>query len=113
MWVFTAQGFISAVQHRGDRNLLMVRARTGQALEELAHMTGKGISQTPTADYPYRVVVERETFRSWLANEVERIDYDNFKNAAHVMGDPRYDEALMNVWSAMYSSEHLDSRDSG
>lgn len=110
MWIFTTQGFISGVQHRADRKLLMVRARTRQALEELADMSELAIEQTPSADYPFRVIVNRETFNSWLAREVEHIDYDNFKNAAHVMGDQRYDDALMNVWSVMYSSEPPDSR---
>ena len=112
MWIFTTQGFVSAVQHRADRTLLMVRARTRQALEELADMSEMGILQTQSADYPFRVVVDRESFQSWVALEVELIDYDNFKNAAHVMGDQRYDDALMNVWTVMYSSEPSDSRHS-
>lgn len=112
MWVFTTEGFVSAVQHRDDRKLLMVRARTRQALEELADISEEGILQTPSADYPFRVVVDRKTFNSWLGLEVEHIDYDNFKGAAHMLGDQRYDDALMDVWSVMYSSEHPDSRQS-
>lgn len=112
MWVFTTRGFISAVQHRDNHEMLMVRARTEQALDELANMTRKEISRTPSADYPFRLVVDREMFNAWLANEVDNIDYGNFKNAAHVLGDPSYDDALMDVWSAMYASEHPDSRKS-
>lgn len=73
-------------------------------------MTGAAIEQTPTADYPFRITVERKLFSQWVDREVQAVDYFNFKDAAHSLGDKRYDAALMQVWSAMYDSEADDTR---
>ena len=110
MWVFTTAGFVSAVAHRTKPDSLMVRARAKYALDELAHHSGTTIEDTPTVDYPFRITVTRELFGKWVAAVVRDIDYDNFKDAAHDLGDARYDRALMQVWSAMYESSPADAR---
>ena len=110
MWVFTTAGFVSAVAHRTKPDSLMVRARARYALDELAQHSGNAIEATPTGDYPFRITVTRELFSKWVAAVARDIDYDNFKNAAHDLGDTRYDRALMQVWSAMYESSPADAR---
>lgn len=110
MWIFTTKGFVSAVAHRAEPNNLMIRARARYSLDELATRSGSSIEATPYGDYPFRITVDRELFVEWVAEQVRDIDYDNFKNAAHDLGDKRYDHALMRVWSAMYESSPPDSR---
>lgn len=112
MWIFTTEGFVSAVEHRHGANSLMVRARSKHALLELSRRTSGVVEQSPDADYPFRLTVSREVFSQWLSAEVSAINYFNFKDAAHALGDRRYDRALMSVWSAMYESEPDDSRGS-
>ena len=110
MWVFTTAGFVSAVAHRDEPNTLMVRARARYALDELAQHSGAEVVATPTGDYPFRITVSRELFSKWVAAVARDIDYTNFKDAAHDLGDSRYDRALMQVWSAMYESSPDDAR---
>ena len=38
MWIFTETGFVSAVRHYDDLNLVVVRARDAQSLEVLAEL---------------------------------------------------------------------------
>lgn len=110
MWLFTVEGFLSVVQHRDDHDKVIVRARNRTALEAIADSLGIEIVATPTADYPYRVVISRSQMANLAAAFVNEIDYDNFKNAAHALGDARYDRALMQVWSAMYESSPAGAR---
>lgn len=110
MWLFTVEGFLSVVEHRDDPNKVVVRARNRVALESIAESLGVEIASTPTADYPCRIVITREQMANLAAAFVREIDYDNFKNAAHSLGDKQYDKALMQVWSAMYESSPTDAR---
>lgn len=110
MWLFTVEGFLSVVEHRQDPNLLMVRARNRSALEPIARRFGAEIAVTPKADYPCRLVITRAQMSEHLKTAVQHIDYANFKNAAHVLGDRQYDRALMQVWSAMYESSPANAR---
>ena len=110
MWIFTVEGFLSVVQHRDDHDKVVVRARNRTALESISSALGVDIKTTPSADYPCRVVITREQMANLAAAFVREIDYDNFKNAAHSLGDKRYDRALMQVWSAMYESSPDDAR---
>lgn len=110
MWLFTVEGFLSVVQHRDDQNKVVVRARNRAALEGISESLGVEIMLTPTADYPCRVIMTREQMANLAAAYVNEIDYDNFKNAAHALGDASYDRALIQVWSAMYESSPDDAR---
>ena len=110
MWLFTVEGFLSVVQHRDDHDKVVVRARNHTALEGISKSLDIKIQSTPTADYPYRVVITRKQMANLAAAFVNEIDYDNFKNAAHSLGDKQYDRALMQVWSAMYESSPDDAR---
>lgn len=118
MWVFTTGGFVSAVEHRDNPELLMVRARDRQSLDsmldaiELAghaegveHETGE-VTMAAPSDYPWRVVVPKSTFAVWAQHEIlNGITYENFKDAAdEERGDP-YHKCLMGVWTAMLQLE--------
>jgi hypothetical protein len=111
MWLFTTEGFYSVVQHRTERNTLVVRCRAeldattlrdrltvdypdDPALPEVQH--------TPTADYGWRLLVPRWTFGKYLRDCANDIDYDNFKNAvAQRQGLERAD-IYHDVWSVMW-----------
>lgn len=110
MWIFTTEGFLSVVQHRDDHDKVVVRARNRIALEPISDALGVEIMSTPSADYPCRVIIAREQMADLAAAFVREIDYDNFKNAAHALGDKQYARALMQVWSAMYESSPKDAR---
>lgn len=101
MWVFTKNGFFSAVAHRDRPGFLLVRARFAGDLERLckAHDIKPEVRETPDADYRFRMDFDRNTWAWVMEGESECIDYPNFKAAVHD-GTPR-DEAYMGCWSAL------------
>lgn len=97
MWIFTSDGFISAVQHRDHPQVLIVRARRREHLE--AVLPGFSIEQTDNADYRYRTQIEKHSFAHRLAEITLDINYDNFKNS---IPDDQYHDACSGVWSVMH-----------
>lgn len=88
MWVILNDSFISAVQHFNDENKLMIRARKKEHLTVV--FPDEEVYQDLPSDYPYRVVVSKEKFAKVLADEVERIDYHNFKSSISKANDDLY-----------------------
>ena len=107
MWIFTTDGFISAVQKPGDADLT-VRSRDRRSLRTLAEAAGVDVTSTPMADYPYRVVVPREHFTSWLTTRGQELDYSNFKSAVFTHRGPEFAHALSRVWSDMHAVTDCD-----
>lgn len=120
MWVITTGGFVSAVEHRDNKDLVMVRARDKQSLDTMIEgieMAGKAINEngeklsveedlepksSDTADYRWRVTISKSTFALWLQFEVlNYLNYPNFKSALakHRGGD--FSRAAHKVWDDM------------
>lgn len=100
MWIAMNDSFVSVVKNQQDKGnkTLMVRARVKEDLENLC--PGKKIIVTPTSDYRFRVVITREEFADIMANRVENINYNNFKNS--VKEDWRHN-AYLKIWTTMYN----------
>lgn len=78
MWIFSVDGFYSAVESRVGG--LVVRARFR---EDLEHLIKRGLSDkivdTPDYDYPYRIFTTRKAWSKYVADSAMNIDYPNFK----------------------------------
>lgn len=106
MWIFTRDGFYSAVQHNESSDLLQVRARRRDDLERLAAAVGYSdapIIELPDADYRWRLNVQRDDFAGYMSRAVESIDYETNVKGTLARGDKARKSAMMSVWSAMYS----------
>lgn len=101
MWIFSKDGFLSAVEHRDNPDKVMIRFRNEGDAGRISTSLGTDYTKTPNADYMYRCVTDKQTFATYIAEQALDIDYDNFKNAVHD-GTAR-DHAYMQVWSAMNS----------
>ena len=101
MWVFTQDGFISAVDNNHVPGKLSVRARDKISLTFLADITNQEIKQSKNSDYPYRVYVTREEFADFLATHVDALDYPNFKDRVYASRGSLFASACSKVWSAM------------
>jgi hypothetical protein len=84
----------------------MVRARARvdleRLIEKLPQIPGEQAAEildTPTADYPFRIFVERSVWAAYLASAAWNMDYTNFKARAAV-GAAR-SSAYHAVWSRM------------
>lgn len=110
MWLFTETGFVSAVRHDTQPGHMMVRSRDAESLRDLANLSGEQIRNTPTGDYPYRVVVADSTLTEWMSLSVEVADYTNFKSRVAVSRGHGFADALMSVWSIMHDVEDSNAR---
>jgi hypothetical protein len=115
VWLFTQYGFYSVVCARDlsgkstaiDEDLLMVRGRSRRHLESLRErfpqLQGCEIAETANTDYRYRLVVPKAVWADVARDLAAEIDYGNFKSRAHRQaGDPRYVDALHDVWDVMH-----------
>lgn len=102
MWLCTNYGFFSVVKiqeqfkNTGDNTLeeqYSVRARDKSHLEK--GFPNKKIWEYPFSDYEYRVYCTPEEITSFISNEVETMNYTNFKNS--VKNDNLHNFYL-NIW---------------
>jgi hypothetical protein len=115
MWVFTNKGFFSIVEDRNDSTKLLVRSRIKGDLERVfgdeIEEAGAWVTETPKADYRFRVFLPKEMVVAQIAREVSEIDYGNFKNSFAGNADlPSPLRAIMkyhmsDVWSAMWAAQ--------
>ena len=100
MWVFTVDGFFSAVEAKGGG--LMIRARFRSDLE---HLIKRGMADkivdTPQADYPFRVIVTKKAWAKYMADSAMAIDYPNFKGKALARASWDRSERYHRVWADM------------
>lgn len=96
MWVFLNDSFVSVVEHRDEKDVLLVRSRIQGDIEKL--VPEATVFEDPSADYRYRALVPRELFQEAMSRAVDKVDYPNFKGS---VSDARRHQAYMNVWSAM------------
>ena len=103
MWVFTQNGFISAVDNKVKPGLLAVRARDRQSLEEISEMAGSEIEFTPRRDYQYRTYVSRGRLEDFVKLSIETLDYSNFTDRLYVSRGKQFARAAGNVWTSMHA----------
>lgn len=112
MWLFTEDGFFSAVlEERGKHaGRIAIRARCRDDLVRLVEKYGgdmpnaTAISETPknvVADYRYRIWLPRGEFALVCAEVALAVEYGNFKSrVAQVLGPDR-EKPLHEIWSVM------------
>jgi hypothetical protein len=99
MWIFTQDGYVSAVQKRSTDTTLEVRARDRQSLQALVEQ-GYPVVTRAHSDYPFRVIVPQEVFADFVRAAAMGIDYSNFKDKITKTRGHVWHDALMNVWVA-------------
>ena len=85
----------------------MVRARDRDHLSNLQQqvpaVSKKVIRADYGTDYPFRIIINKAEWTEVFTSLADDINYGNFKDEAHAMGDREYDEALHSVWARMWS----------
>jgi hypothetical protein len=109
MWIFTTSGFVSAVQDRADRTIV-VRARDRLSLSDISEQFNARIVTTPHADYPYRLALTSQQFADWVKKQAVNIDYPNFKSAVKIYKGATFANVLNKVWSVMHGVEDGEAR---
>ena len=108
MWIFCKLGFFSAVQHRDKPDTLLVRGRFGGDLDRLLGTLSpedrelcSPVTETPNADYLYRVEIPKRIFAKAVEEFAEEIDYGNFKDSVHEGYSSPRDAAYMGCWAEL------------
>ena len=109
MWVFSQDGFVSAVAHRDEKDTLVVRSRDRESIDAVADYCGVQVVKHAGSDYPYRAFVNREDYKSWMIRKIDELDYDNYKNRMHDLRDDNFCSALSNVWLVMTKTEDKEA----
>jgi hypothetical protein len=121
MWLMTPIGFFS-LSRQGDH--IAVRARRRDHLEALLDRFPNlragdeppyippHILATLKADYPYRVMADREKLASAVYTMILQMDWSNFKaEAERVGGRNSYTDALHRVWQVMLTTEEEEEEE--
>lgn len=102
MWVMTTGGFYSAVEHRDNPELVLVRARAKGDLKRLKeYVPTLKIREDRGADYRWRTTMTRDEWASVLVALSTTIDYDNFKNAVRRKHSVKREGIYHRVWAAL------------
>ncbi len=96
MLIFTNKGFLSIIQAFRDPDILIVRARFPDHIENL--FPDAKITKTTSRDYLYRTLLPRQEVVETLKKYTEELDYTNFKDAVE---EPLYQRACSEVWGIM------------
>jgi hypothetical protein len=105
MWLMSETGFVSAVTHWENPEIIVVRARDYESLLPIADFADQVIQHTPENDYPIRVEVPRGVFASWVASQITSMTYSNYKNRMYGTRGPDFTHALSDVWTTMHQVE--------
>lgn len=116
MWIFCKLGFFSAVQHRDKPNTLLVRGRFEGDLDRLLCSLSienrelcSPVTETPNADYFYRVEIPKRVFAKAIQDIAEEIDYGNFKDSVHEGYSSPRDAAYMGCWGELRAGQLADA----
>lgn len=114
MWMINEDGMFSAVTHKMDADLVVVRSRAEADAETLAGWasTHTGIKHDVTiwtgTDYPVRVLMTRGTWAQYCSEKAYDIEYTNFKDhVAKTQGTERA-HIYGTVWSVLLRLERFN-----
>lgn len=97
MWLCGSDFFLSVVMPaQVSGNLLLVRGRREGDIESL--FPKAKVNKTIGRDYLFRAFISRSEVAAVIASQIEKIDYDNFKNSVR---DNQLHDAYMKMWQAM------------
>ena len=102
MWIFTKDGYFSAVQKDCKADEILIRSRQKSDLIMLGKKLGikLRIIETPLSDYRYRAVMKRSDWARYLAEAALELDYDNFKDTVPKRDFLRH-KAFLRCWEAL------------
>jgi hypothetical protein len=118
MWVFSTDGFFSAVRDNLAPGHILVRFRDpahAERIRALAYPGRRGIKpdirQTPAADYRWKVSMPHGRFNVLLAKISDEVmAYDNFKKECHLAHPDDDLHHLHDVWSVMHRVQQTRER---
>lgn len=93
MWIFTTRGPMSVTAGRSGEGLHL----KGRRRADLEQIVAPEAVYERDGDYPFHASLSREELKTWLSEEVDRIDYTNFKGS---LSDDLY-PVYLRIWFVM------------
>ena len=105
MWVFTKDGFYSIVSKDCQPNEVQIKTRSELDLHNLCNKLNISppIIKEEFDGYPYRTIINKNLWISYLTDYVNDIDYDNVRNHIIDREDNQRKDAYKKVWKTMYN----------
>lgn len=93
MWLCMSDGMLSAVQHKENADMLIVRARNPQHLDNFSpnHL----VEVSSSSDYISRISLSKDEFSQVLTRRIAGIDYKNFKKS---VGERMLHQLYLEFW---------------
>jgi len=101
MWIFTVDGYYSAVQDKDDPSRIMVRSRQKSDLQTLiARLNSEDLDLlvSTDSDYAFRIFIPRALWIGYLESSGQELNYTNFKARAIAHGDHSRSDTYHNIW---------------
>jgi len=119
LWLFTAKGMFSVVEHKDDPNTMVVRARIENDIKNIQQMfVDQGyekpeILQMSHSDYKFRIFVNRKEWINVMTRLMADLNYTNFKNAAAKEDDFERlrSQAYTSIWFIMAECQNALGQD--
>ena len=108
MWVFTKDGFFSAVWDRdcrGDEVTIRAQSRTDltRLIKKLSgYCEPNDIIENFGTDYRFRVQIPKHSWSTYLADCALRIDYSRVKDHIDPGDDPDRTDAYYRIYETLY-----------
>lgn len=102
MWIVLSNAFVSIVEHRDDADMLIVRGRFKGDVARFLGVPPARETETPDADYRFRIVAKREAVERAVVRAVRGVRYPNFKDSIREV----WRKALaLKVWSIFHAAQ--------
>jgi len=111
MWIFTKNGFYSAIQDKDDSSKIWVRARVENDLLSLIakyNVKSTTIMKFCGTDYLFRICMQRSEWMRIVAESALDIDYVNFKDMIGVTFGIARELVYHEVWCSLYKLQLVD-----
>jgi hypothetical protein len=101
MWIFMNDGFFSIVEDKKNPHRFSIRARKKGDLERVFLVKPAAVLETTESDYRFRIFLPKDIVAKRMAEEIESINYTNFKDSIPKEDKDRY-SIYAKVWHVMF-----------
>lgn len=108
MWIFTKDGFYSAVWNKHcRRDEVMIRSQSKEDLSRLikkirGYCDESKIIEIEQVDYRFRIKIPKDAWSDYLADCALHLDYPEVKNHILPDGDQLRKDAYYQIWQTIY-----------
>lgn len=101
MWILLSDAFFSIVESEYEKDILVVRARMEEDIPRVFNVKPEDLLEDIGTDYKFRIYLPRLRVAKRIQEEVESIDYTNFKDS--ISHGTTVDKERHGIYSSIWS----------